>query len=314
MRVLQIAKPFESRIINVDLPKPKNDEVLVRVKAVAMCNQWDLRAYRNEYKYRKSELCYPLDLGFPGHEGSGIVEDVGKEVSDIRQGQRIAMTGEGGRSRLDLYAEYVVRRRNTVVKIADSIPFEEAASLELASCIIACFHLIPSVIGKTVAIAGLGPAGLLAVQIARLRGATQITGISHKMLEFAQKFGVDHLVNPRKSAEFKQLLDDKVDIVVDCTGSSASIENSIRLAANHVVLFGPPDRKIEIDGSLFWKGLTISNAVHHLPDALKIAAKLLESGRINTKMLITKILPLEDYAEGISLLENKKAVKVIFVP
>lgn len=316
MRALQITKPFKARIINVDLPKPKDDEVLIRVKAVAMCNQWDLKVYKNERASYMPELQYPLHLGFPGHEGSGIVEDVGKEVFDIRQGQRVVMTEAGGRWTHDLYAEYVVRKRNTVVEVADSIPFEEAAPLELARCVLCAFQLVPCLIGKTVAIAGLGPAGLLAVQIATLCGAIQVIGIdiSYERLEFARNFGLARLINPRKSAEFKQLLRDKVDIVIDCTGSSASIENSIKLAATHVILFGSPDEKVEFDDSVWLKGLTISNATLHVPQALKLAAKLLESGKINTKMLITKMLPLENYTEGISLLENKKAVKVILVP
>jgi len=315
LKALRINAPYQLEIVEVGIPEPSDDQVLVKVEAVSICSMHEIKVYKGLYK-ESMWGGYPCSLGDPGHEGAGRVVKVGKNVTGIKEGDRIAMTGWGG----GLHAEYVLRDPRLIVNFDPHLSYEEAAFGELVACLINAFRLAGSLLGKSVAISGLGGAGLIAIQLAKINGATEVVGIDviEDRLELSRELGVDRVINPKDKEAFKELVASEVNTVIDCSGNSRSIQNSFQIASEQVVIFGYTDEDFLVDQSIwFHRELMIKNAKIMGKEPMKnfeTAVRLLEKGMINVKKLITKIMPLTDYLEALKMLEKKEAIKIIIAP
>ncbi|MCK5738755.1 alcohol dehydrogenase catalytic domain-containing protein, partial [bacterium] len=93
MRAILISEPKKFQIIERSIPTPQSNEILINVKAVSLCNQHDWKVNNGLYK----ELAY-LEYGvpgFPGHEGAGVVVTTGAEVTALKPGDHVVMSGLG---------------------------------------------------------------------------------------------------------------------------------------------------------------------------------------------------------------------------
>lgn len=195
------------------IPQPGPGQVLVRVETCGLCHT-DIHAMRGDWPVKP-----PLPL-IPGHEGVGIVEQLGDGVTTRTIGQRVAMPWLGyacgecrycvdGRENLcesqynngyavdGGYAEYMLADARFAVPVPEGITALDAAPLTCAGvttyAAIKNAHVTP---GETVAIFGVGGLGHLAVQYARLVGAKVIAvDITDEKLELASELGADHVVN-----------------------------------------------------------------------------------------------------------------------
>ena len=100
MRALQLTGPEAFEIIHLHEPRPGEGEVLIRMNACTICNQHDSKMLAGPHE------SYPLEAGFPGHEGAGEVVDVGPGVQSLAVGDRVVTSGIGGPP---LYREFVTR-------------------------------------------------------------------------------------------------------------------------------------------------------------------------------------------------------------
>ncbi len=315
MKALRINAPYQLEIVDVGIPEPSDDQVLVKVEAISICSMHEIKVYKGLYK-ESMWRGYPCSLGDPGHEGAGRVVKVGKNVTELKEDDRVAMTGWGG----GLHAEYVLRDPHLVVKFKPQLSYEEAAFGELVACLVNAFRLAGSLLGKSTAISGLGGAGLIAVQLAKISGATEIVGIDviDDRLELSKELGVDKVINPKDKDAFKELVASKVNTVVDCSGNPKSIQNSFQIAGEQVIIFGYTDEDFLVDQSIwFHRELVIKNAKIMGKEPMKnfeTAVRLLEKGMVNVKKLTTKTMPLTDYLEALKILERKEAIKIIIAP
>jgi len=211
------------RFENVSKPKVEKDHVLVKIKASGICGT-DV----NYVKGKAMPYKIPIILG---HEISGTVENVGKDVRSIQTGDRIlvhyiiscgkcvqCMQGNDNRCRNRIsigahvnggFAEYISVPERNVFRIPSNLTFEEGAVVGCAAS--TAFHAIlkggikP---GDSVAIFGLGEVGIHAVLWARFLGAGTIIGvdISNFKLRLAKELGADVVIDPRK--------EDPVDIIM----------------------------------------------------------------------------------------------------
>jgi len=174
-------------------------------------------------------------------------------------------------------------------------------------------------LGKVVAISGVGAAGLLALQLAKLSGAIQVIGIDviEERLQLGRELGADEVYNS-KASDFEQLKKNKVDVVIDCSGNATSIQNSFSIARERVVLFRYTDQDFTVDQSIWFnKELTIKNAAvlgKNPTGTLKTAIKLLDLGKITTKPIITKTMPLTSYIDALNILDQKRTIKIVLHP
>ncbi|MGA0567400.1 zinc-dependent alcohol dehydrogenase [Rathayibacter sp. KR2-224] len=195
------------------IPAPGPGQILVRLEACGLCHT-DIHAINGDWPVK------PALPFVPGHEGVGIVEQLGDGVTSRTVGQRVAMPWLGhacgecrycvdGRENLceqqyntgytvdGGYAEYALADARFVVPVPDGVTAMDAAPLTCAGvttyAAVKAAHVVP---GERVAIFGVGGLGHLAVQYARLVGALVVgVDITQEKLELATKLGADAVVN-----------------------------------------------------------------------------------------------------------------------
>jgi len=321
MRVLQIGRYPELAILDVPTPEPGRGQVLMKVLGVATCPQWDLHLRHDEPMFVGHKFHYPYTPGQPGHEATGVIAAVGDGVSSVTVGERVSAWRDQGHDRWGCYAEYVVLDAENVLSMPTELPIAATASLELAMCVGATFLLLRrlgGLEGLRIGINGLGPAGLVAAQMARAEGAAQVIGfdVLRPRREFAASWCVDEAHSPLDNLGDRFPARPAVpalDVIVDCVGTKSAVEWAMDHARSGVALFGV-QREDYVYAPRHYGGLSLIGYPGHSREAAEYAAKLITDGRLDLQRLITHTLPLSRYQEGIDLLERREALKVLFIP
>lgn len=214
----KFASPESLLVSEIDDPIPKDDEVLVSIKATGL-GFVDALTVAGDYQLKPS-------LPFiPGNEISGVVEDTGSKVKHLRVGQRIlAMPSNGG------LAEKVCIEERSCFTIPESLDHEAAASFLVNYCTAShgldyCGKLQP---GETVLILGAsGGVGAAAIDVAKsLKGEVIAAASTKKKRDACIEFGADHVIDYSKKDwrdELKSVLDGKpLNIVYDPVGGKHS--------------------------------------------------------------------------------------------
>ena len=142
MKILQVTSPCEFEILDVPVPEPGPDEVLMRITAVTTCPQWDLHLRHNEPMFVGHAFHYPFTPGKPGHEAVGRIEAVGEGVAGLKAGDRVCAWRDTGEGHQGCYAQYVAIDAARVIRVPGELPDEALAPLELAMCVGACFRML----------------------------------------------------------------------------------------------------------------------------------------------------------------------------
>jgi NADPH:quinone reductase-like Zn-dependent oxidoreductase len=210
IRIDRFGKSDVMSLADVDVPQAQADEVLVRV-IVAGTNPVDYKIREGEFP-DITEKNLPLTLG---REITGVVEQVGSGVSDLKVGDRVfGMIGADGG-----FAEFARVAASNLAKIPPSLTFEKAAGLPLAG------HTAWQALvthgsleaGQKVLIhGGTGGVGHLAVQFAKVKGAQVYATASTDSLTFLKSLGVDRAIDYKKE-RFEDICKD-FDLVVDLIG------------------------------------------------------------------------------------------------
>jgi NADPH:quinone reductase-like Zn-dependent oxidoreductase len=209
VRVLEYGGPL--LVDEVPRPAIAGDELLVKVKSTAV-NYLDLVKASGTLRQ-----ILPIDLPWiPGHEFSGIVEQVGRDVAAWAPGDAVFGANEIGGA----YAEYLAVKPALVARKPSNLSFEEAASVPVAAQtawqgLFTHGHLEK---GQTVLIhGGAGAVGGYAVQLASHAGATVIATARGDDEAYLTSLGAGRVVNYRE-AQFEKVLREKVDLVFDLIG------------------------------------------------------------------------------------------------
>jgi len=316
MRAIQVVAPGEVRIVELPSPSPGPGQVLLRVRASAICAAHELKVFGGQYPPSMFGEGYPAPPGFPGHEAAGEIVAIGSGVTGLETGQLVATTGIGGAG---THAELLLRQADCVVPIpADADP-AAAALCEPLGCVLHAVELAGDLTGRTVAVAGLGPTGLIAVQLVRRAGAASVLGLDPvaQRRDPAERLGADRTLDPTAPGAGGEL-DRAVEVVVECSGHARSVEQSFRTAARLLVVFGYTNDPIQVDQSVwFHRELEIRNARILGADPMgtfRRAVALFAAGEIDLASLVSCRRPLERYEEALALLAERKALKVVLEP
>lgn len=321
MKALQITAPGVFEIREVLVPEPGPGEVLLRVEAVTTCPQWDLHLRHGEPMFPGRPFRYPYPLGQPGHEATGTVAALGAGVEDLAVGDRVSAWRDPGHEVPGCYAQFSVRKTADLIRVPAHLPPAGTAPVELAMCVGAVFLMLQemdAIAGRRFGVVGLGPAGLIAVQMARAEGAAEVVGfdLSPKRRDLAVSLGADRALDPREdlSGAFPaRPAVPALDCGVDCVGARASVEFLMDHVRDAAALFGV-QREEYVFAPRHYRSLRLCGYRGHSREAAEYAVGLLEAGRLDLAPLSTCRLPLERYNEGIELLERQEAVKVCFLP
>ncbi len=231
----------ELKIVEAELPKIKENEVLIKVYATAI-NDYDWSMLRGKpYLYRLMFGLFQPKNKVTGMELSGRVEAIGNKVNRFKEGD--AVYGDISNYGFGSFGEYLAIDQNAVIPKPKHISFEEAAALAHAGglALQGLEEMGSLKEGEKILINGAGGGmGLLGVQIAKQKGAI-VTGVDHfDKLEFMRKYGF-HEVIDYTTTDFTKL-DDQYDLILDA--------KTTRSPFSYVKVLKPNGRYVTVGGSL----------------------------------------------------------------
>jgi len=238
----------------VDMPVPEHgpDDLLVRVKACGICGS-DVHGFDGSTGRRIPPIVM-------GHEAAGVVEAVGRNITDLKPGDRVTFdstvscgdchfcrkgrinlcdrrqvlgvsTGEFRRH--GAFAEYVTVPRRISYRLPEAIPFEHAAMIEAVSVAVHGVNRTPIRLGDSAVVVGSGMIGLLVVQALRLAGCDQVIAVDleDNKLALARQLGADETLNPMKDDVPRRVAEMTgglgADVAIDAVGATAPIKTCI---------------------------------------------------------------------------------------
>src|SRR5438132_1283273 len=287
MKAVRLLEYGEQLVFN-DVPTPTiaRDEILVKIKSTAV-NHLDLVEASGT-----ARQILPIDLPWiPGHEFSGVVEQIGSDVAAYAPGDAVF-----GTSGMGAYAEYLAVKPAAIARKPSNLSFEEAASVPVASQtawqgIFTHGHLEK---GQTILIhGGAGAVGAYAVQLASHAGAIVIATASGDDEAYLNSIGASRVIDYRE-AQFEKVLREKVDVVFDLIGGDTQKRSFLVLKeGGHLVAATQP---VSQDETVRHR---VSGAMMRLApsaDGLGRIARLLEAGTLRPD--VATVYPLQDAAQA----------------
>ncbi len=306
MQAAILQKPGLFTVEDMEIPQPGPDELLVRTKACGICT-----SEIDFFLGKAPGLSYPR---FIGHEPSGIVEEVGKDVQGFTVGDHVSVWSEG-----KSYAEYFVTKAAYAYKLLRSTPFEEALGEPIACSTNGVRKADPQ-LNDSVCLVGCGFMSLIMLQIFRARGVGMIIAVDTResVLELARQLGATHLINPKKQdsvAAVKELTGGAgVDIGVEAAGSQATLDlvGQVVRMEGKLEVFGfhqGAPRQVPW-GWWNWMAFHIVNghvrSSHIYVEGMRQGLGLLEAGELNMKPLVTHRFRLEEINAGFETAAAKR--------
>jgi NADPH:quinone reductase-like Zn-dependent oxidoreductase len=277
----------ELTLEDVSKPTIKDDEVLVKIKNTAV-NHLDTVEASGVAK----EI-FPIELPWiPGHEFSGIIEEVGKKVTSLKIGDAVF----GNAPKDGAYAEYIAVKKDLIVKKPENLSFAEAAGVAVAAQTAwqAIFTHGQLSKGQRILIhGGAGGVGAYAVQLAYDKGAEVIVTASDSDKGFLYSIGAKQVID-YKTEKFEDKIAGKVDVVFDLIGGENQ-QRSYTVLRPGGYLISASQPVSEKDAS---KYKVTALMMRLAPSAEKLSgiAKLLKEGKL--KVDIAKVYPLENVSEA----------------
>jgi NADPH:quinone reductase-like Zn-dependent oxidoreductase len=280
---------YGGQLVFDEVPTPTiaADEVLVKVTSTAV-NHVDLVKASGT-----ARQVLPIDLPWiPGHEFSGVVEQIGSDVAGYAPGDAVF----GSTSGMGSYAEYLAVKAAVIARKPSNLSFEEAASVPVAAQtawqgLFTQGHLEK---GQTILIhGGAGGVGAYAVQLASHAGATVIATASGDDEAYVKSIGATRVINYRE-AQFEKVLREKVDVVFDLIGGDTQkrsflvLKEGGRLVATTQPVSQDETARHRVSGAMM--------RLAPSADGLGNIARLLQEGTLRPD--VAAVYALEDAAQA----------------
>jgi len=342
MRIATYYSNKDIRINEALCPKIGPGELLIRIKASGICGTDVLEWYRRDR--------VPLILG---HEIAGVIEEVGKGLSQYKKGQRVAASHHvpcgkcnwcksGHETVCDTlrkthfdpggFCEYlrlpkINIKLGGIYPLPDNLSFDAATFTEPLACVLRGQRFAQVKEGKSVLVLGCGISGLLHLQLASAKGASFIaaTDIVDYRLNKAKELAADKVINAQTEdvvEAFRKANQGKgADIVIVATGAKSAQEEALKCVerGGYVLFFAATGEGVEIPLSVnntFWRNeVTLVSSYAATPREHLEAVELLSEGTIGTDKLITHRFNLDKIQEGFQLVaEARDSLKVVINP
>ena len=327
------------RIQEMPIPQIGNHELLLKVMACGICGSDVTEWYR-----------VPRAPKVLGHEATGIVDQVGSEVKDYKIGDRVFVShhvpcsncrycNRGQHTACQTlhttnfypggFAQYVqvpqINVERGVYRLPQTMTFEEGTFIEPLACVSRGQRLSKLSSEDALLIIGGGLAGLLHLQLAKVKGLKNISvaDINPYRLEIAKKLGAKKVIDARQNVP-EQLKSENnnrlADQVFVCTGAIQAASTALECVdkGGNILFFAVPDPQVKLAVPItqFWRNeITIKTSYGAAPNDLDEALKLLTQKKIDVNTMITHRLGLLDAQEGFRLVSNgEKSLKVIIEP
>jgi len=318
-----------------DVPVPNDDEALIKIAANGICGS-DVHFYADGRLGN-----FVVDRPYiPGHEASGTVAGLGRNVKNFIIGEKVAIEPGvpcgrcplcmGGRYNLcrsvmffsappvnGTFCDYICVRADMVHKVPDSVPLTHAAFVEPAAVAVHAVNRAAStgtIAGRSGLIVGTGTIGLMALMFFKTMGGGCATcaDMADNRLELAKKIGADACINVKT----EKIPDAAYDIVFETAGSPVAAQTCVSAAAvgGTVVQVGwPTGNIVQINYTdLIEKELTVTS-VNRYANAFPAALAFIGDGRVDPAPLITHVYDFNQTAEAFAFVKNNpdKTIKVM---
>ncbi len=335
MQAAVLKNDKEMIVSEVPMPTFGPEQVLIKVNWSSICGT-DLHIYLGEFKNR---VTYPRILG---HEFSGIVESIGKDVYNLKPGDRVTvdpiiwcnqcpacLNGQNNVcNNLKLlgieydggFADYTVAGADKVFKIPDSVSMRDAALVELYSLGVHSARKAMVEPGDRVVILGAGRLGLSVLEVIKQTAAAWVCAVDvlDNRLEIAQKMGADLTINAALEDPVEKILAQTeglgVDRVIECVGTYAEIDGQegpvqqavkMSRSGGRIVVMGLGPQLTPV----FWKEcvfkeLQIVGSRVTLGDYPR-ALQLMELNKFHPDLLVSEVFDLKHLDRAFHLLEDK---------
>lgn len=327
------------RVEEHEMPKVGPKDVLIQVKACGVCGT-DVHIYEGDKG--AAEVTPPTILG---HEFSGVIAEVGSEVTNYKAGDRVCIdpncycgacepcrngvvhycehmigygtTVNGG------FAEYCAVNERQVYKLGDNTSFEQGAMTEPVACCLHGMDMCEIRPGHQVVVIGGGMIGLLMLQLSRLAGAAKVALLEsvESKREVGKKLGADICIDPIHEDVKARLKEEGmtwVNTVIECVGRPSTIEQAIDIAGNKavVMMFGltKPDETISVKPFEIFRKELVLKASYINPYTQKRALDLIDSGRLDVSSMVYEVADLDELADILSNPKLRAKGKYIISP
>ena len=340
MKAAVVKSNSNIEIKNIENQSVGPGDILVKMRACGICGS-DVEKVFGKYGQPSMRL---------GHEPAGTIMEVGSEISNFSVGDRVfthhhvacysddchecnhgneTMCKKYYESNLEpcgLADEYIVPEWNVkhggVLKIPDSMSFEDAAMIEPLACCIRAWNKFTHKNNDSIAILGIGPTGIMHALLAKIYGFEKIfcLDLNEFRLDFAKKFEVT-TINSGNTNALEQIKSETVNQGVDVVIVATSSLNALKDAVNFVrkggtiVMFGVPSKGAIIDldmSEVYSKGITIVNSYAASDFDTKEALEKISNKQINVSQLITHKYNLQECQEAfVHAKSGDNAMKII---
>ncbi len=311
MRAVVFESPGQLMVKDLPDPTPGPKDVLIRVAAVGMCGT-DIHVFEGDYLGGQ----FPM---IPGHEATGTVEAIGEAITGFSIGDRVAVDptmtcGEceyclNGRNNLcrnwdsmgvisshGASAELLLAPAKNVYALAPDADLYDATMIEPISCAIRALDILPRRIGEHYLIYGAGTMGLLLAQLAPRAGAASVSVVdpNESRLQLAKEVGVQIVATGAG-----QLDRENWDVVIDCTGVIAAIEDGMPRVkpGGYFQQFGVA----AVNAKARYSPLSITKDEINIVGSMAArhtfgrAVEMFTAGAINVKPMFSHAFALDDY-------------------
>jgi L-iditol 2-dehydrogenase len=326
------------RIQQMPTPEIGDDEVLLKVMASGICGSDVIEWYR-----------VPKAPRVLGHEATGVISKVGGKVTSVKIGERVFVSHHvpcfqcrycqrGNHTACHTlhttnyfpggFAQYIqvpkINVKYGIYKLPDNMSFEEGTFIEPLACVSRGQRL--SNLKKDDSFLIIGSiSGILHAQLAKFKGVENIVvaDINPFRLALAKKFGVNHALNAKDNLpeKLKEVNSGRLaDQVVVCTGATSAAMASLDCVDNGgtILFFAVPDPSVKLPVPInqFWRNeITMRTSYGAAPNDLEDSLRVLATGQLNVKDMITHRLSLSEAQEGFRLMaEAGQSLKVILEP
>ena len=339
MKTACVKQPSIISIDETEKPLLKPGDVLVQMHACGICGS-DLEKVFGQYGQPSMRL---------GHEPAGIIIDVGSNVTEFKKGDRVFthhhvpcyschLCKHGNETMCQKYyetnlspcglsEEFVVPEWNVshggVLKLPDSMTFEEAAMIEPLACCVRAWKKYSYQEGDSIAVFGVGPTGMMHVMIAKAKKFSKIFcfDVNDFRLDFVKKFNISDSINSMNENRKQKVLDHTqgrgVDVAIVATSSLKALDDAIDMVrkGGAVMMFGVPSKgaKIDLDMSkIYSKEITLVTSYAASDKDTQDAMNLISSNQIDVKQLITHTYSIEDSQKAFEHARSgESAMKII---
>ncbi|XP_071449705.1 sorbitol dehydrogenase-like [Hetaerina americana] len=311
------------RLENRPIPVPKDDEVLLEMHCVGICGSdvhYLVKGAIGDFVVKE-----PMIMG---HEASGVVAKIGKDVKNLKPGDRVAIEPGVPCRRCSFCKEgnynlcpdiifcatppchgnltrYYAHAADFCYKLPDYLSMEEGALLEPLSVGVHACRKANVTLGSTVLITGSGPIGLVSLIAAKAMGASKVlvTDVVTQRLNLAKGFGADGVLSIRKydtetslAEKVKEALGGSPSVCIECSGAESSIRLSLVAvkSGGTVVLvgMGPSEVKVPLINACCRE--VVIKGVFRYANDYSLALDLLANGKVDIRKMITHHFSIEE--------------------